>query len=80
MNMHMIPEFFGSTVKVFATHYFNIFKTLDEPWTADDFSSLFRCCSDDQLPEPAILHSVEGMLLSHEARVGDLRATADKMK
>lgn len=80
MNLHMIAEFFGSTIKGFATHYFYIFKALKEPWTKEELGSLFSCCGHDQLPEPAILHSLEGMLLSHEARVGDLRKSPEKMK
>ena len=80
MNLHMIAEFFGSTIKGFAIHYFYIFKTLKEPWTKEDLGSLFRCCGNDQLLDIEIARSLEGMLLSHEARVGDLRKSPEKMK
>jgi hypothetical protein len=68
MNMHMIYDFFSSSVKVFTTHYFNIFKGIGVEWTAENFNTLFTCCGKAKMGQHAI-ESVEGMMVSHEARV-----------
>ena len=70
--IHLIEHFFTSNIKLFATHFYFIFREkFDVDWLASDFKDIFRCCVDDRIPEE-MMNSLDGMLIGHRARCGEL--------